>query len=546
MSDLINEPDASRLIFGLRDTGYNFRTAAADIIDNSIAANADEVHVRVDITIEGEKYVYFGDNGDGMNETELRAAMRYGAPVRKNLASLGKFGLGLKTASSSVCRRFAIISRKNPDAPLNKLAWDLDHVEGTGRWEMLRDPVDPHEQEAFDELCGDKGTLVVWSNCDRMLSKHYDEPGGTKEQSAVKRLRKSLIGHLALIYHRFLDEADTRERHITISVNDEAVEAWNPFYPEMSEQVLAEQQQEIPIEGDDGELLGNAGIRAWILPHRNTLTTEQRKKANITNRGQGFYIYRQGRLINQGGWLGVFGGHGTFEPHMSLLRIEFEFGYELDEALYVDVKKSQILFDPALEEYLEKLLGNARREANNRYRRKEKEAAVKSVLNHSSANTSISATPTAKKPKIESADAETQTAVVTNSRGAGIKIRQPVQNNVDPDKVHVQAVETITSGDLWVPVLRSESTSGHAPGVELNKHHEFYQKIYQRAGANGYSVQGMDLLLWAFAVSEMDNSDEELAPIFEDIRDVVSSNLKKLLRDVPLPDSTDLTEGGDG
>jgi len=160
VSDLINEPDASRLIFGLRDTGYNFRTAAADIIDNAIAANADEVHVRVDITAEGKKYVYFGDDGDGMNETELRAAMRYGAPVRKNLASLGKFGLGLETASSSVCRRFAIISRKNPDAPLNKLAWDLDHVEGTGRWEMLRDPVAPHEQDAFDELCGDKGTLV--------------------------------------------------------------------------------------------------------------------------------------------------------------------------------------------------------------------------------------------------------------------------------------------------------------------------------------------------------------------------------------------------
>lgn len=546
MSDLINEPDASRLIFGLRDTGYNFRTAAADIVDNSIAANADEVHVRIEITIEGKKYVYFGDDGDGMNDAELHAAMRYGAPVRKNLASLGKFGLGLKTASSSVCRHFAIISRKDPEAPLSKLAWDLDHVEDTGRWEMRRDSVEPHEQETFEDLCGDKGTLVVWSKCDRMLSKNYDEPGGAKEQAAIKRLRKGLMEHLALIYHRFLDKEDTRERHVTMSVNDEVVEAWNPFYPEMSEQVLSEQQQEIPIEGDDGELLGTAGIRAWILPHRNTLTTEQRRKANITNRGQGFYIYRQGRLINQGGWLGVFGTHGTFEPHMSLLRIEFEFGYELDEALYVDVKKSQILFDPALEEYLAELLSNARREANNRYRRKEKEAAVKSVLNHSSANTSISATPTAKKPKVESVDENTQTAVVTNTHGAGIKIRQPIQNNVDHDKIHVHAVETITSGDLWVPVLRSENTSGHVPGVELNKHHDFYQKIYQRAGANGYSVQGMDLLLWAFAVSEMDYSNEELAPIFEDIRDVVSSNLKKLLRDVPLPDSADLSEGGDG
>jgi hypothetical protein len=540
--DLINEPDASRLIFGLRDTGYNFRTASADIIDNSIAANADEVHVRIAMTSDGRKFVYFGDNGDGMDEEGVHKAMRYGAPVRANLASLGKFGLGLKTASSSVCRRFALISRKSPDAPLAKLAWDLDHVEETGKWEMRADPVEPHETDAFDELCGEKGTLVVWSKCDRLLTKNYDEPGGANEQAAIKRLRSSLKEHIALIYHRFLDPADARQRNVLITVNNEAVEPWNPFFPERAEQVLSEKQQRIEMDLADGEGSGVATVKAWILPNSNTLTEEERKRANITNRGQGFYIYREGRLINQGGWLGVFGAHGSFEPHMSLLRIEFDFGHDLDEAFYVDVKKSRILFDPAIEEHLQKLLGNARREAENRYRRKEKEKAAQVTLDHGSANVSISSAPNAKKPVVLEVDVTNQTAVVRNTQGARIKLHQPVQNNVAADKVYVDAVDEITSGELWEPAFRSTGEVGHVPGVRINKNHDFYQKIYLRAGASGYSVQGMDLLLWAFATAEVDFSNPEMQPIFADIRDVVSSNLKKLLRTVPMPTEADLEE----
>jgi hypothetical protein len=543
--DLINEPDASRLIFGLRDTGYNFRTAAADIIDNSIAANADEVHVRISMTPEGRKFVYIADNGEGMDAAGIHSALRYGAPVRENLASLGKFGLGLKTASSSVCRRFTVISRKSPDAPLAKLAWDLDHVESTGKWEMLREPLEHHEQEVWEELCGEKGTLVVWSKCDRLLSKNYDEPGGTKEQNAIKRLRSSLKEHIGLIYHRFLDTADTRQRNITITVNDEPVLPWNPFYPEKSEQALSEPQQVIDITSVDGKSNGKATIRAWILPNSNTLTDEEKAKARITNRGQGFYIYREGRLINEGGWLGVFGSQGTFEPHMSLLRIEFDFGHDLDEAFYVDVKKSRILFDPAIEEYLNTLLRNARGEAENRYRRKEKDLATKTVLNHTPANVSIAETPNAKKPVIEDVDAEKQTATITNSMGSRIRIRQPVQNNVGTESLFVDAVDNITSGELWVPALRSTGTAGHVPGVEINKHHEFYQKIYLRAGSSGYAIQGMDLLLWAFAVAELEYVNEEMAPIFADIREVVSSNLRKLLRNVPMPGEVDLTKDED-
>jgi hypothetical protein len=542
MSDLINNPDASRLIFGLRDTGYNFKTAAADIIDNSIAANATQVHVRIEMQQDGRKFVYFGDDGHGMDAAGIHNALRYGSPVRGNLASLGKFGLGLKTASSSVCKRFVVISRKAPGAPLAKLAWDLDHVEATGTWEMLRDPVERHEQEAWDELCGETGTLIVWSNCDRLLSKHFDEPGGAKELAAIKRLRLGLKEHLGMVYHRFLDSGDHRQRAVRMSVDGEAVEPWNPMFPEKSEQVLADAQQVIEIEGVDGESGGKARIRAWILPHGASLSEAEKKQARITNRGQGFYIYREGRLINAGGWLGVFGAHGTFEPHMSLLRIEFDFSHDLDEAFYVDVKKSRILFDPAIEEHLTTLLRNARREAENRYRRKERERAAGTIIDHTPANTNINGTPNLKKPVVQEADSAAQTATVANAQGSRIKILGPVHNNVSPTAVHVAAVDTITTGELWVPSFRSTSTSGHVAAVELNRHHDFYQKVYLRAGARGYAVQGMDLLFWAFAVAEIDYSNPETQPIFADIREVVSSNLRKLLRDVPVAQSADIED----
>lgn len=540
MSDLINNPDASRLIYGLRDTGYNVRTAVADVIDNSIAANATVVNVGIELRTDGRKFVYIGDNGDGMDAAGVHNAMRYGAPARTNAKSLGKFGLGLKTASSSVCLKFTVISRKSADQPLAKLAWDLEHVSKRNTWEMLQEPVTAEERDAFEEYCGDKGTLVIWSNCDRILSKEYGEPGGTQEKLAIKRLAESLAKHVSLIYHRFLDPSDDRERNVAIRINGILVEPWNPFYPAKSEQTLGETQQSFEIELADGSI-ERARIRAWILPHRRDMSREEHDRlARISNKAQGFYIYREGRLIQDGGWMGVFSAP---EPHTSLLRVEFDFGHELDEAFKVDVKKSRILLDPALEEYLKELLQPIYREAGLRYRRKNREIVVGNGIDHASANHSIQATPGTTKPQVTAVDTASQSAVVGNNRGPSIRIRQPVQDNVRPESVHVEAVETITSGQLWQPALRSVGSTGHVTGVLLNKHHDFYQKIYQRAAANGYAVEGMDLLLWAFAAAEQNNTNAELEPIFEDIRDEISSNLRKLLRQLEDPQAEELQEG---
>ena len=539
MSELTNLPDPARLIYGLRDTGYDFNSAAADIIDNSIAAEAENVNIRVELHADGRKFVLFGDDGNGMDEAGLFAAMRYGAPARANLQSLGKFGLGLKTASSSICLRFTLISRNSLNAPLSKLTWDLEHVEAENRWEMLQEAVTPTEQDAFDELCGETGTLLIWSKCDRMLSKSYAEPGGTAERNAVSSRVKKLREHVALVFHRFLDNAEPRYRNVHITIDGETVSHWNPFYPQRSEQALPDVARTLDIELEDGSI-EHATMNAWLLPHAKEMTkSENELYAKISSRGQGFYIYREGRLIHHGGWLGVF---RSDDPHYSLLRVEFDFGYKLDDAFKVDVKKSRILLDPALEDALKERLSTVYREADQRYRRKNKQLSADLDVDHSGANNSIAGARLTKKPSVQSADPATQQAVVSNNRGAGIRIHVPIQGNVNPNSVYVDAVSDITSGRLWEPALRSASNSGFSTGVRLNKHHDFYQKIYLKAAALGYAVEGMDLLLWAFSAAEQNNSDDELQPIFEDIRQEISGNLEKLLRDTPLPTETELDE----
>lgn len=536
--NLTNPPDAPRLIHGLRDTGYDFNTAAADIVDNSISANASTINIEIVLTQDGRKFVYFGDDGDGMSSEELYDAMRYGAKARENLASLGKFGLGLKTASSSVCLRYTVLSKCDASNELAKLTWDLDHVTNTESWDMLQEDITADEFEAFDDYCGETGTLVIWSNCDRLLQKNYDEPGGTKEKAAIKRVSENLAAHLSLVHHRFLDQMDPRAPNITICINGESLNGWNPFFPEGSDQVLGPNQKNLECILEDGTV-EVATLKAWILPHSNDCSDAQKKVIRHSNKAQGFYVFRENRLIQTGGWLGIY-GWGAMEPHMSLLRLELDFTHELDEAFMVDVKKSRILLDPALEMRVKSLITPVRREADARNRRISKAGAAKKGVDHTSSNKSVDKSPNVKKPSVVLVKAEDNTAVISNTFGPKIKLKAPVQNDVSPDSIHIEAVEDMHSGGLWEPALRSATSEGHTAAVRINKHHDFYQKIYLRASNSGYSVEGMDLLLWALATAELDHKNPELEAVFEDFREEVAINLKRLLREVSVPTEHEL------
>ena len=139
-------PNPARVAEGLRDTGYDFVTAVADIIDNSIAAEATIVDIEIKMDFEGEIVIFFTDNGKGMDYNGLINAMRYGSDVRPNPCSLGKFGLGMKTASTAFCRCLSVATRDSSSSQIYKARWDLDHIKSKGKWELLFPEVTEQEK----------------------------------------------------------------------------------------------------------------------------------------------------------------------------------------------------------------------------------------------------------------------------------------------------------------------------------------------------------------------------------------------------------------
>src|SRR5580698_9842812 len=150
------QPDAARVIHGLRDTGYQFNMAVADVVDNSVSAEASHIEIVLKQDFRGNVTLRIYDDGVGMNEVELEKAMQYGSPKRKSKASLGKFGLGLKTASTAFCRRLVVVSRNKPAAPLHVAVWDLDHVAKEHKWELLTGQGEPDDNTLFDEFLANK------------------------------------------------------------------------------------------------------------------------------------------------------------------------------------------------------------------------------------------------------------------------------------------------------------------------------------------------------------------------------------------------------
>jgi hypothetical protein len=522
-------PDPERMIEGLRDTGYKFNTAIADIIDNSIAAKASHIDLKIHMDFRNNILVSIADNGEGMDREGLVNAMTYGSRRRSDPSSLGKFGLGLKTASTAFCRVLSVVARSAADAAPLQATWDLNYVAQKGWLLQLSDEPDIDAVEHLNTVAPNHaGTVVTWKQVDRLI-KAYSQPGGNAAQSALEKAVKGLREHVGMVFQRFLDEADQRAPNVRITINDDQVEPWDPFCLGLSDKVA-----DLPCEIETpGGQKATVMFRAYILPRKEEFVSEQAfKRSRLGNETQGIYIYRQNRLIQDATWLNMF----SKEPHGTLLRVEFSFTHELDEVFDIDFKKSQISLSDELWRWIRELMTAPRREANSRYRQgKRADATKKATGSHDSSNRTIAA----KEGEIDNTtigkqDPTTGASEITNRNGS-FRIKIDVGTARRPGEVFVQPVTSLEDGALFQPTI----IDGHK-AVRINTSHPYYHKVYVPNLSQGVTIQGMDSLLWGLCIAELSTVSDTTADHFEQMRYEVSRILRKLVEDLPEPDLDDV------
>lgn len=356
MESKIILPYAPILVESTRSIGYSFESALADIIDNSISKGAKEIHVRFDGNTP--QYVAIMDDACGMSEEELVSAMRYGSRSSQDVRDvndLGRFGLGLKMASLSQCRKLTVVTKKGRN--IFAAQWDLDLIIKKGNWVLKTfSGKETSDFRFVDELSKkESGTIVIWENFDRMLNGALNPCKVFDEKIELAR------NHIALVFHRFTGD-EVPSKRLKIFFNNYKVDPVDPFLTNHpATQPLVEQT--LIVENSFIK------VKPYVLPFASKLTAKDKKQlgdlADLRH-SQGFYIYRNKRLIIWGTWFRLIKQHELNK----LARVRVDIPNSLDALWEIDIKKSSASLPDVIKKNLANIVENTvgRSERVYRYR----------------------------------------------------------------------------------------------------------------------------------------------------------------------------------
>jgi hypothetical protein len=361
-------PSAARLTESLRDIGYDFPSAVADIVDNSVMAGASQVNISIEFAGE-ESYVVIADDGVGMTSNALLEALRYGSRRRYGLNDLGRYGLGLKTASLSQCRSVTVATcRRAASGNVSVRTLDLDLIAELDEWLVVEPAPEPVVDRAVERLRSEPGTVVIWRKLDRVLPEK--RPDGAWAHRRLDAMAAKTSEHLGIVFHRYLE--GIADHGFIITVNGQKVKPWNPFAPtEETAKELAPQRFEMTV----GDASGTVSLRRFVLPPRDEFSSieefERYSGPLNWNRQQGIYIYRADRLVQWGGWNGIRG----IDEHTKLARAALDFDTDLDSVFNINVAKMRVTLPPQIRQMLERPINELCSYADDRYRKAARNAS---------------------------------------------------------------------------------------------------------------------------------------------------------------------------
>lgn len=491
-------PNAAKLIESLRHVGYDNYSAISDLIDNSIDANATQCNVWLKQE-KGQPTIVIADNGRGMDAATLNQALRLGSLVDKNRDSdLGRFGMGLTTATLSLSRQVKVLT-KTKDGHLLKGATDIDDMITANRFVAVLGGANAEEAELFDTLTGgaSSGTVVQLLKVDRLTNSNL---------SVASDLLRKKVGR---VFRMFL------QGNFKIEINGRAAVPYDPLgIPEgEASRILLDETFDYTLADSSVE---KVRLKIAYLPETSI---EKSKELGVNVPNQGFYVLRNLREIVDGASLELFVKH----PMLTRFRAELQVSGALDEAMQIDFAKSRVTLVQSLRDKIQALANPHIAYIRNQFK---KTTATKEIgtIQHSESEAEIS-----KKAKILELP---ETPKGPRPQSEGKKRRQPLKDEAPTEErskrlrrvCRFEEVDFGAQGQLY-----EAYPDGNSIVVQLNTAHPFYLRIIEPYVNNPDVRNAIDFLLFSMASAEMKHSvNEEKMELLTSYKTTVASNLRSL------------------
>lgn len=493
-----NLPNPAKLLDSLRSTGYDNYHAIMDIVDNCIDADAQNIW----INISGKNkdlIITIADDGRGMDFDNLDEALKLGSETEKEIESdLGRFGMGLSTATLSMCKRTTVLTQvKNGN--LFKSETDLDWVLNYNEFKKYLGEPNQKEQSIFKEFIknNESGTVVTLSKCDRIQNSDPRVFGNT--------LRK----HCGRVFRKFIEAGKK------IYINDTIIESKDPLMlDDPKTRLYSDEEYPIMIQKDDIVYEDTIRIRMVLLPDYGI---DGNKHRGINYVNQGFYVMRNERELFDGSNLGIF----TKDAHYNRFRAEIYFSGTLDKLVGVHFTKRGISIDQALldklKEFTKSQIRQIKKLADSERPKKEKNVSHNDSEKIISKKSKLLLKPppqiNSRKPKTDK-KVKTQKTVEKTNEFITDKLRSICQ-------FEERAMDKV--GPLYSPSL-----VGRKVIITWNTDHPFYKLIIEKKEDKTF-VTSLDFLIYSLASAELKAINDENVTLLEEIRQDMSHNLKVLV-----------------